>query len=213
MSFVDDFLTHYSKHKDFSKASKFQVEIFVGGDLTSSNYLRSVLPPSNSLKLQCEAAELPGYNFDTVEGRIFGAPYAVAARPAFNDLRLTFICSGDLWERKFFDSWQEFIMPKNNLNRGDNYLVKYRDDYVTKIRVTQYLEIAEQETDFEIIENSNGGATLVNPILTPKPSYIAEFIEAFPTSVDPIALSWADDGVNRLSVNFKYSYWKPVIIN
>ena len=194
MSFVDRFLGHFAKHKDFSRPSKFEVEIYLGGKLEGGRSpLQNVLPIPYDLKFQCEAAELPGYNFDTVEGRIYGAPYAVAARPAFNDLRLTFICSGDLWEKRFFDTWQEFIMPKNN------YLVKYRDEYVTNLKVFQYLDMADSKGDDATGEN-----------VKPKRSYIAEFIEAFPTSIEPITLTWADDNISRLAVTFKYNFWRSI---
>lgn len=171
MSYVDNFISHYDKHKEFSRASKFDVDIFLPDSLVS------VLPNPSGLKFQCETAELPGYNFDTIDGRVYGAPYAIAARPTFQDLRLTFICTGDLWEKKFFDSWQEFIMPKTD------FLPRYRIEYVANIEVRQYY-------------------------VTGEVAYTAMFYEAFPSSIDPISLSWADDGINRLNVNFKYRYWK-----
>jgi hypothetical protein len=170
MSYVDNFLSHYANHKDFSKASRFDVDIFLPDSLVN------VLPNPSGLKFQCEIAELPGYNFDTIDGRIYGAPYAIAARPSFQDLRLTFICAGDLWEKKFFDAWQEFIMPKTD------FLPRYRIEYVANIEVRQYYSTGEI-------------------------SYLATFREAFPSSIDPIALSWGDDAINRLSVTFKYRYW------
>jgi hypothetical protein len=125
MSYVDKFLAHYANHRDFSKAAKFQAELYL------SDTLFSVLPNPQGLKFQCEIAELPGYNFDTVDGRIFGAPFAIAARPVFQDLRLTFICAADLWEKKFFDAWQEYIMPKTD------FLPRYRSEYISTIEVSQ----------------------------------------------------------------------------
>ena len=177
MSYVDKFLAHYANHRDFSRASRFEAELYL------SDSLFSVLPDPRGLKFQCETAELPGYNFDTVDGRIYGAPFAIAARPAFQDLRLTFICASDLWEKKFFDAWQEYIMPKTD------FLPRYRSEYVATIEVRQFYESSrtnEEEGDV---------------------SYRAMFYEAFPSSIDPITLSWADDGINRVNVTFKYRYW------
>lgn len=189
MSFVDRFLSHYSNHKDFSKASKFEAIIY------PNNFLISNFPNTTDLRIQCETAELPGYSFDTVDGRIYGAPYAVAARPTFSDLRLTFICTGDLWEKKMFDAWQEYIMPKGN------FFPKYHDQYVTTIKVTQYAET----TSDNISEQTKDGG--VNRNAKPNFAYSAVFYEAFPYTVEPVTLAWADDNINRLTVGFKYRRW------
>ena len=84
-------------------------------------------------------------------------------------------------------------MPKNN------YLVKYRDEYVTNLKVFQYLDMADSKGDDATGEN-----------VKPKRSYIAEFIEAFPTSIEPITLTWADDNISRLAVTFKYNFWRSI---
>lgn len=190
MSFVDKFLAHYSKHKDFSKASKFEAVIY------PNNFLIATFPEVKDLRIQCESAELPGYSFDTVDGRIYGAPYAVAARPTFSDLRLTFICTGELWEKRIFDAWQEFIMPKTD------FFPRYQEEYVTTIQVIQYLE-----TTSDNVMNQTPSGDVLNRNAKPNFAYGAMFYEAFPYTVEPITLSWADDNVNRLTVGFKYRRW------
>lgn len=190
MSFVDKFLAHYSNHNDFSKASRFEATIY------PNNFLATRFPDITNLRIQCEAAELPGYSFDTVEGRVYGASYAVAARPQFSDLRLTFICTGDLWEKRIFDTWQEFIMPKSD------FFPRYHEEYVTTIQVVQYLETTSQN-----IANQDPSGSVANKNAKPNVAYGVLFYEAFPTTVEPITLSWADDAVNRLSVSFKYRRW------
>ena len=191
MSFVDRFLSHYGGHKDFSKASKFEAIIYPNLFLVE-NYGARI----SDLRLQCENAELPGYSFDTVDGRIYGVSYAVAARPTFSDLRLTFICAGDLWEKKLFDKWQEFIMPKTE------FLPRYRDEYITTIKVVQYLEVTSGDVTTQTPDGDIANRNLMADV-----SYQAVFYEAFPTSVEPITLSWGDDNINRLTVNFKYRNW------
>jgi hypothetical protein len=167
---INDFMAHYAGHKEYSKTSKFEVFIVKPPALA--------LPSPNGLQFQCETSELPGYNINIVEGRVYGASYAVAATPVFNDLNLTFICAGDLWEKQFFDAWMDFILPKGEYE----YLAKFRESYTANIEVRQFLETGEI-------------------------AYRATFFEAFPTSVAPITLNWADDGINRLNVTFKYRHW------
>lgn len=169
MANLERFLSNFNKHNDFSKTSKFEVSILGS----------PVVGPAQDLTLQCEVAELPGYNINTVDGLVYGAPYAVAATPVLNELNLTFICAGDLWEKKYFDTWLQYILPQRS------YLAKYRDEYASTVTVTQFTE--------------QGTA-----------AHKVEFVEAFPFTVSPIALNWGDDGINRLSVGFKYRSWKSV---
>lgn len=166
----DDFLANFAKHKDFAKVSKFQVEItkpvaFIAGDVDFKE-----------LRFQCEAAELPGYNINTVDARIYGVPAPVATFATFNDITLTFICAGDLWEKKLFDYWMNLIVPVNN------YHVRYKEEYVSKINIRQYYETGEA-------------------------SYIVSLWNAFPITIAPLTLNWGDDGIHKLSVTFKYDYW------
>jgi len=127
----DLFLTHFAKHKDFSKVSKFHVEISkpLGWTSGSVNFA--------DLRFQCESAELPGYNINTVDAKIFGVPLPVASFPTFNDMTLTFICAGDMWEKRLFDDWVNLVMPINN------YEANYKNRYVSKINVTQFTEVKE----------------------------------------------------------------------
>lgn len=183
MSFVDKFRSHFGDHKDYSKTSRFEVFIF------APSTLRGSLANSEGLKFQCETSELPGYNINTVDGKVYGAHYAVAATPVYNDLNLTFICAGDLWEKQFFDNWMNYIMPKGDYG----YFPQYRDSYVAPIQVRSYLELQVSESN-----------------QTPQIAYEARFIEAFPTSVSPISLNWGDDSINKLSVTFKYKRWEQL---
>jgi hypothetical protein len=196
MSFVDRFLAHYAVHRDFSKASKFEVLIHLNESLLQR------LGSGYDLRFQCEAAELPGYNFDTVDGLTYGASYAIAARPVYGDLKLMFICAGDLWEKRFFDQWQEFILPKRD------YLARYRDEYVGNIDVVQYYETVDPVYGALVKESLPDSRANYN--YGPEMSYRARYHEAFPASVEPIPLSWGDDSVNRVSVTFKYKHWEII---
>ena len=171
----DLFLSNFAKHKDFAKVSKFHVEILKPPGLNiSANF--------SELRFQCEAAELPGYNLNTVDARIYGVAAPAAATASFNDVTLTFICAGDLWEKRLFDSWLDLIIPKNN------YHLNYKDEYVSKVNVTQFYETGE-------------------------PSMIVSLWNAFPISVSPLSLNWGDDSIHKLSVVFKYDYWTSNPVN
>jgi hypothetical protein len=136
------------------------------------------------LRFQCESTELPGYTINTVDGRYYGVANPVASFPAFGDLTLTFVCAGDFWEKKLFDRWMNLVIPINNYNPN------YKDAYTSpKIEINQYSEVANSS------ENTA-------PII-----YRVAFFEAFPTAIAPMNMNWADDGIHRLVVTFRYEYW------
>lgn len=138
---------------------------------------------ASDLRFQCETSELPGYTVNTVEGRYYGVANPVASFPAFAELTLTFICAGDFWEKKLFDRWMNLVIPINNYNP------RYKVDYTApKIVINQFSEV------------SNGGDFA--PII-----YSVSFFEAFPTAIAPMSMNWADDGIHRLPVTFRYEYW------
>lgn len=124
---VNKFISNFDKHGGYAKSSKFDVRIALPPAVTG-------LGTTEELALQCEAAELPGYVVNTSESKIYGAPTYVAATPSFGEISMTFICSGDFWEKKLFDSWIDYIIPKNS------YLVQYKENYQTGITIYQYSE-------------------------------------------------------------------------
>lgn len=168
---TDQFRAHFSSHDDFARPSKFEARISAPNGLGGGG-------DAAGLRFQCEAAEFPGYNLTTVDGRIYGVAQPVAAIASFADITLTFICAGDLWEKRFFDRWMNYIAPINNYN------FRYKDSYSGKIEILQFPE---------------------GP--TPSPIYSVTLYNAFPISMSGMQLNWSDDGIHRLPVVFKYDYW------
>lgn len=218
--FVDAFLANYAVHADFAKSSKFAVLVFPPPGLTNTGGILGGLLGKNkafannrnklgfgkvfntaSLSFQCESAVLPGYQINTVQQRIYGAPFTGAANPVFEPLTLTFICAGDMWERKYFEDWMELILPrepeKNEIkdalkvetwfNNGQDarppFSAAYRDEYVSTIEVIQFHE-------------------------TGLPSVRYKFEEAFPVDMNPQPLNWGDDGIHRLQMTFHYRTYR-----
>lgn len=140
---------------------------------------------ATDLRFQCETTELPGYNINTVDGRYYGVANPVASFPSFAELTLTFVCAGDFWEKKLFDRWMNIVIPFNNYNP------RYKIDYTApKIVINQFAEFGGGEQE--------GSAPII---------YSVSFFEAFPTAMAPMNMNWADDGIHRLPVTFRYEYW------
>jgi hypothetical protein len=204
--FPDVFLANYAAHLDFAKPSKFAALIYqppgliagglfggLVGQTQATQFLGRGLN-TGSLLFQCESAVLPGYSFNTVSQKIYGAQFTQAATPEYTPLELTFICAGDLWERKFFEDWMEFILPKGTSKTTIESLVnvegagraaataKYRNEYCGSVQVIQFHE-------------------------TGIPSARYTFEEVYPVSVAPQPVNWGDDGIHRLNVTFQYTRW------
>ena len=91
-TFVGSFKT------ELARPNRFNVLINPPGVLLGSgNY-------SRQLSFRCETAELPGKTFMTHDQKIYGPVEKYPYQHAYNDLNLTFIVSGDMIEKMFFDS-------------------------------------------------------------------------------------------------------------
>lgn len=214
MAFPDAFLANYAVHADFAKPSKFLALIYQPAGLIAGGLFGGLLGQTKAtqflgkglntagLSFQCEQAQLPGYSVNTVTQRIFGAPFTAAATPQdYEPLALTFICATDMWERKFFEDWMEFILPKGSMKlSGDSAAgivgnlinadgvsraageAKYRHDYTGTIQIIQFSE-------------------------TGIPSARYTFEECYPVMVAPQGLNWGDGDIHRLNVTFSYRTW------
>lgn len=214
MAFPDAFLAHYAVHADFARQSKFMALIFQPSGLVAGGLLGGLIGQTKAtqflggainttgLTFQCEQAVLPGYSLNTVDQKVFGAPFSIAATPGeYQPLELGFICAGDLWERKFFEDWMEFIMPKGSKRATADNIVSnfinadgasraagsatYRNEYISTIQVIQF-----------------------NDVGIPAARYTFE--ECYPVQLATTPVQWtggSDDSILRVNVTFKYTTW------
>jgi hypothetical protein len=139
---------------------------------------------SRYLSLQCESAELPGKNLLTSDVKIYGPTFKVPYQKQFNDINLTFVCTNDFYEKKLFDTWIDCIMSPSTNN------LRYPKDnstrYMTDIRILQYDDFIKQ-------------------------IYAVKLIDSFPIGVSAQQLSWSDDNFHRLTVQFAYQKYEPLL--
>lgn len=114
-----------SFRKDLSRPNRFDVYMFPPPGLNS-------LYPVSEMLYRCENAQLPGRTFATADQRTYGPIEKYPYLTTYNDLDLTFIVSGDMDEKYFFDDWFEYINPKTSNNFG------YKEDYSTDLLINQY---------------------------------------------------------------------------
>jgi len=211
------FLSNLQKHDGPAKTNRFQVILPIPsyiGNFISMSALQQILDISGTIQdltesvvngifnkqqssdksysdaqitrylgLQCESAELPGISLMTQDIKVYGPTYKLPYQKQYNDLNLTFICTNDFYERKLFDRWIEAIMP------GDTNNMRFpkgdQTKYLTDITIVQFDEFVKQ-------------------------IYAVKIIDAFPTSIAPMQMSWSDDGFHKLTVSFAYQRYETI---
>ena len=157
--------------------------IFGGKNADSKEYSQTDI--SRYLALQCETAELPGKTLQTADAKVYGPTYKIPYQTQYQETTLTFLCTNDFYERKLFEKWLLAIMPSdtNNLRFANDYENKTR--YLTNITIMQYNESVKQV-------------------------FAVELQDAFPIGMASQQLSWSDDNLHRLSVQFSYKKYRPI---
>lgn len=138
---------------------------------------------SRYLALQCESTELPGRSLAVQDVKIYGPTFKVPVQTVYNDISFTFLCTNEFYERKLFDRWLEAIHPSDTNNL--RYAKSDSTRYLTNVKIIQYDDFIKQ-------------------------IYAVELIDAFPYVITPQAVSWAEDGFHRLTVQFAYQKYRVI---
>jgi hypothetical protein len=64
----------------------------------------------------------------------------------YNDIEMTFIVSGNMEEKKFFDAWMEYINPTYK------YDFRYKTDYISTLQINQYDELNKLTYSVNLID-------------------------------------------------------------
>jgi hypothetical protein len=170
-----------SMYGGLAKSARFAVRIAPARVHLAANYG----PFLRDFTYLCEAAELPGRGFLSLDVRYYGPNQKLPYQTQYEDTTMTFLCRSESFERQFFDDWMELINPSNT------YDFNYRSDYETTIEIIQLAEFGESDSS-----------------RAPKETYKITLYNAYPTLVNPQPVTWADDQVQRLAVTFTYHKWR-----
>ena len=129
--------------------------------------------------LRCESISFPGRNLDTTpDTNIYGPTREIVSGFSFAEVTGTFVCSSDMREKLFFETWQRLAFDPQTWALG------YYDDYVGAVDIHQ---LDEQD-------NKRYGVQLMEAF----PKTIAEQSLAY----------GSNDTLHRINVTFSYRYWK-----
>ena len=192
-----DQLTSSLNFQGVSYKSDFQVRINTTQKFRNK-YIRiaGVAPDylTAQMAFRIEATELPGRSVQTIDDRYHGVVRKIGYNAQYMEIGIGVICSEDLREKEFFDVWQDIIVGTHRSGgleaRYDNqFNVGYYDDYICSVDIIQF----NRQTQ--------------NPI------YTIKLEEAYPLSVSPMAVSWSDSEIHKLSVQFAYRYYTHNLTN
>lgn len=175
------FLGNADDFGSFLKSSRFIVRILPAGSSKIAGLLSSY---GRDLMYLCEAAEMPGRGFESIDVRYYGPNQKFPFQTRYEDINLTFICRSGGIERKIFDDWLQIIHPTNSFN------FEYKENYRSTIDIFQYNDLM---------------IDMMNP--DPEPIYSFTLKDAFPILVNPQPVTWADAEFLRLAVTFTYTSW------
>jgi hypothetical protein len=83
---------------------------------------------SRTMTLRCNSVSVPGRSLSTTNYRFYGPQRQMPYEPLYTgELGVSYILSGDMRERVFFENWLDIICNKNN------YKFSYYDEYITTL--------------------------------------------------------------------------------
>jgi len=195
---VSEFNNHI-KTGDLARNNLYSVEIYLpqghtGGGMGKVNfgefYTGAETEGTGFLSFMTKSVTLPGKSIGTIEAKRFGPVYKVANDLIVDTVSMTFMCSADYKEHKFFEGWIAGIMgavkPGTGATVSTNrqiYTLGYYYDYVGRVN---------------IIPLDRQGGAAANIVL----------LEAYPTALGPIEMAWGDAGeVANFTVTWSFKDW------
>ena len=140
------------------------------------------------LDFMCEQVDIAGRSVQSVMNIEYGIRREIAYNgPAYNPLNLTFVCTGDLLEKRILDNWNNLI-----INATTGYDVAYYDDYAKKCELV---------------------VTSLKPNGIEK-TFMVKYKEVYPKSIQSIQLNHSTQNtVLRVNAEFQYAYFETDDIN
>ena len=184
-------LTQELLRYDVGRSTYFDVQIMPH----SMNIPPAVGQNAKSLSYLCHTAELPGEATATVSQKHYSITEKFSVSTGYNDIALSFYTRGSDKEivRMFFQYWISYITGRGETvkysGNETTYNVKYKSDYQSTVKITQY---------------SISGEPIVEVTLK----------EAFPLAINQVPLSWsAQNQAQSLNVVFAYTEYEYNFLN
>lgn len=164
--------------RGISKANRIAVQIKPPFEVVG---ILDYINKDEYLTYYAESVAMPGVEFSTAAIYFGGPPMTFPTRSEYRDISISFLVDDYMRQKTFFDSWMNYINPKEN-----KFDFRYRDDIIGEIDIFQITE------DGKYI------------------SYALRMYEVFPISMAEIKGSWAEQEPVRIDISFSYRYWRSL---
>jgi hypothetical protein len=136
---------------------------------------------------RCEKAELPGRTLATIDDSGAGPTLKLPYDITYNDMTISVICSQDMKEREFFETWMDAIVhPGSDSLIGGKLpgLISYHSDYARGVK----MEIAQLDDDAKSLY-----------------TYVLQ--DVFPIALTSMNATWEETNTyQRFGVTLSYRY-------
>jgi len=158
---------------------------------------------TDGMRFRIESLNMPGRTLTTIDQNYHGPTRAIPYRYSQQPVSMTIILSKDMREREVFMRWQDFFVGNARNNIGNQasfgpFDTRYYHDGIGTIKILQY--------SYAELGGSNEFELQTEILLN----------EAYPITVNDIAMSWGDEGYAKLQVEIRYRYsieynkkWSP----
>jgi hypothetical protein len=145
-------------------------------------------------------AVLPGRSFQTGEiNSIQGVSQKYPTSATYADVDISFYVTRDYDTLTFFSAWMEAISPVEGKSSRIGYLkFNYPDSYVCDINIAKY------ERDMRPSGNSRLTSKGIDGNITSPQSYTHSLINAYPTNIISLPLSYSQSDILRTTITFSY---------
>lgn len=152
---------------------------------------------SRELNVLCKNVDLPGKQILATERNIGMVQQQIAYGYAITDVSMTFYLLNDYGVMNYINAWKSKVVDENNFTAG------YKNDYAKPIKIHQLRKplagLSASAGPIRLNLGFGGGSV-----------YSVELIDAFPRTINSIALSNDLDGLVEVTVSFSYTNWKRI---
>ena len=189
MKLATDLISAVNSHQGISKANKFVVKNMTIPDTLRNDHSDNL----RDMNFFCDSTFFPGRNMATVEYRAGSVSEPFIHSNNFAEtITLTFNLTNDMFIKRLFDEWQDYIMPLTNKERKvRTNIMRYPNSYRGKFDLVKL--------DSELKANSFGAVN--------NEGYTVQILDAFPKQVDAMNVSFATQEAHKLTVQMAFSRW------
>ena len=176
---LNDFIGHITERK-VARQNRFRVEIWgpTGAFAYTKGPGRDPIDPQ--LSLMCESITFPGTNVRSVPDTLrYGPAREHGQGMTYGPFTATFICSPDLREKVFFETWQQAIVNHKT------WEVNFYDEYRGTVKI------------FQLDDENNDTYSVIVREAYPKT-----------ISPQDLSWS-SNDSYQTVAVEFTYRFWEP----